>query len=118
MWRRPWLKAVALLTPPLAAFLVIYLGSLGVLFISSLWTSNSFTSEIEHTWTLANYRTIFSSANPYLHIAGFTLKMAAGVTLTDALLAFPLAFFMARVASGRTRAVLFVMVLLPLWASY
>jgi putative spermidine/putrescine transport system permease protein len=111
-------KAAGLLTPPLAAFIVIYIGSLGVLFVSSLWTSNSFTSEIEHTWTLANYRTIFSSANPYLHIAGFTLKMAAGVTVTDAILAFPLAFFMARVASKRTRALLFVMVLLPLWASY
>jgi putative spermidine/putrescine transport system permease protein len=118
LWRRPWLKASGLLAPPLAAFVVIYIGSLGVLFISSLWTSNSFTSEIEHTWTFANYRTIFSSANPYLHIAGFTIKMAAAVTLTDAILAFPLAFFMARVAGGRTRAVLFVMVLLPLWASY
>jgi putative spermidine/putrescine transport system permease protein len=117
-WRRPWLRAVALLTPPLAAFLVVYIGALGVMFVSSLWTSNSFTAEIEHTWTFANYRTIFSTANPYLHIAGFTLKMAAGVTVTDAILAFPLAFFMARVASRRTRALLFVMVLLPLWSSY
>jgi putative spermidine/putrescine transport system permease protein len=107
-----------LLTPPLAAFLVVYIGALGVMFVSSLWTSNSFTAEIEHTWTFANYRTIFSTANPYLHIAGFTLKMAAGVTVTDAILAFPLAFFMARVASRRTRALLFVMVLLPLWSSY
>ena len=88
------------------------------MFVSSLWTSNSFTSEVAHTWTFANYRTIFSTANPYLHIAGFTLKMAAGVTVTDAILAFPLAFFMARVASKRMRAVLFVMVLLPLWSSY
>jgi putative spermidine/putrescine transport system permease protein len=118
LWRRPWLKAVGLLTPPLAAFLVVYVGSLAVLFISSLWTSNSFTSSIEHTWTFANYRTIFSTANTYLHIAGFTLKMAAVVTLTCAVLAFPLAFFMARVASKRIRALLFVMVLLPLWSSY
>ena len=117
-WRRPWLRAVGLLALPLAAFLVVYVGSLGVLFISSLWTSNSFTSAIEHTWTVANYDLIFSRAGPYLGIAGFTLGMAAAVTVTCAVLAFPLAFFMARVAGSRTRAVLFVMVLLPLWSSY
>ena len=117
-WRRPWLRAVGLLALPLAVFLVVYIGSLGVLFISSLWTANSFTSTIEHTWTFANYRTIFSRAGPYLHIAGFTLGMAAAVTVTCAVLAFPLAFFMARLAGKRTRALLFVMVLLPLWSSY
>ncbi len=118
LWRRPWLKALALLTPPLGAFLVVYIGSLGVLFVSSLWTTNSLTSALEHTWTLANYRTIFSTAQPYLHVAGLTLELAAAVTLTDAILAFPLAFFMARLAGKRTRALLFVMVLLPLWSSY
>jgi putative spermidine/putrescine transport system permease protein len=118
LWRRPWLKAITLLTPPVGAFLVVYVGSLGVLFVSSLWTTNSFTTEIEHTWTLANYREIFSTANPYLHVAGRTLGIAAAVTVTDAILAFPLAFFMARLAGKRTRALLFVMVLLPLWSSY
>jgi putative spermidine/putrescine transport system permease protein len=118
LWRRPWLKAVTLLTPPVGAFLVVYVGSLAVLFVSSLWTTNSFTSEIEHTWTLANYREIFSTANPYLHVALRTLAIAAAVTVTDAILAFPLAFFMARLAGTRTRALLFVMVLLPLWSSY
>src|SRR5438067_6654501 len=118
LWRRPWLRAVGLLALPLAAFLVVYVGSLGVLFISSLWTSSSLTSTIEHTWTFANYRTIFSRAGPYLHIAAFTLEMAAVVTLTCAVLAFPLAFFMARLAGKRTRALFFVMVFLPLWSSY
>jgi putative spermidine/putrescine transport system permease protein len=118
LWRRPWLKAAALLTLPLGAFIIVYVGALATILISSFWTANSFTSAVEHTWTLANYRTILSTANPYLHIAWFTIKMAAGVTVTDAILAFPLAFFMARLASRRTRAVLFVMVLLPLWSSY
>jgi putative spermidine/putrescine transport system permease protein len=118
LWRRPWLKATGLLTPPLAAFLIVYIGALAVVLVSSFWTVNSFTSEIEHTWTLANYRTIFSTAQPYLHIAGLTLEIAAAVTLTDAILAFPLAFFMARLAGKRSRALLFVMVLLPLWSSY
>jgi putative spermidine/putrescine transport system permease protein len=118
LWRRPWLKALALLTPPLAAFLIVYIGSLAALFISSFWSINSFTAEIEHTWTLANYRLIFDTSQPYLHIARLTIEIAAAVTLTDAVLAIPLAFFMARLASPRTRALLFVMVLLPLWSSY
>ena len=117
-WRRPWAKALALLAPPLSAFVLVYIGALAVVFISSFWTTNSFTSNIEHTWTLANYRLIFDTTGPYLHIAAFTLELAAAVTVTDAILAFPLAFFMARLAGKRTRALLFVMVLLPLWSSY
>ena len=117
LWRRPWLKALGLLAPPLAAFGVVYLGALAVLFISSFWTTNSFTAAIVHTWTLANYRVIFGSG-PYLHIAALTIEIAAAVTLTDAVLALPLAYFMARLAGKRTRAFLFVMVLLPLWSSY
>jgi putative spermidine/putrescine transport system permease protein len=118
LWRRPWLKALGLLTPPLAAFGIVYLGALVVLFVSSFWTVNSFTAAVEHTWTLANYRTIFSTGQPYFHIARLTLEIAAAVTVTDAVLAFPLAYFMARLADRRTRALLFVMVLLPLWSSY
>jgi len=119
LWRRPWLKALGLLTPPLAAFLVVYVGSLVVLFVSSFWTVNSFTGDIEHHWTISNYTQIFSFSDPtYLRIAGRTIGIAAAVTVTDAVLAFPLGFFMARVAGGRARALLFVMVLLPLWSSY
>jgi putative spermidine/putrescine transport system permease protein len=118
LWQRPWLKALALLIPPLGAFLVFYIGSLVALFVASFWTINSFTATLVHTWTLANYRLIFSSAEPYLHVAKLTLEIAAAVTITDVVLAFPLAYFMARLASRRTRALLFVMVLLPLWSSY
>lgn len=118
LWRRPWLKALGLLVLPLAAFGVVYLGALAYLFISSFWTVSSFTASVEHTWTFANYRQIFDTSQPYLRIAGRTIGIAAAVTLTDALLAFPLAYFMARLASKRTRALLFVMVLLPLWSSY
>jgi putative spermidine/putrescine transport system permease protein len=117
-WRRPWLKALALLIPPLAAFVIVYLGSLAGLFVASFWTINSFTAAIEHTWTLANYRLIVAGGQPYLHVAGLTVEIAAAVTLTDIILAFPLAFFMARLASRRTRTLLFVMILLPLWSSY
>jgi putative spermidine/putrescine transport system permease protein len=117
-WRRPSLKALGLLVPPLSAFLIVYVGALAVLFVSSFWTIDSFTATVKHTWSLDNYRLIFAQGEPYLRIARRTLAIAAVVTAVDALLAFPLAFFMARIASRRTRAILFVMVLLPLWASY
>jgi putative spermidine/putrescine transport system permease protein len=119
LWRRPWLKAIGLLSPPLAAFLVVYLGALAVLFVSSFWGVDSFTGKIVHDWSLSNYRQILSTADPtYLRIAGRTIGIAAAVTVTDAVLAFPLGYFMARLAGRRTKAVLFVMVLLPLWSSY
>ena len=118
LWRRPWLKALGLLALPLAAFALVYLGALAFMFVSSFWTVSSLSATVEHTWNLANYRQIFDTSQPYLRIAGRTIGIAAAVTLTDAVLAFPLAYFMARLASKRTRAVLFVMVLLPMWASY
>jgi putative spermidine/putrescine transport system permease protein len=118
-WRRPWLKAAALLAPPLAAFLLVYLGSLSVLFLSAFWTVDSFTGKLEHVWNVDNFRIVFSTADPtYLRIAGRTIGIAAAVTVTDAVLAFPLAYFMARIARPRTRTLIFVMVLLPLWSSY
>ena len=118
LWRRPWLKALGLLSPPLAAFLLVYVGALVVLFISSFWTVDSFTGKIVHHWTLSNYRQIFDTSQPYLRIAGRTVGIAAAVTVTDAVLAFPLGYFMARFARPRVRTLLFVMVLLPLWSSY
>ena len=119
LWRRPWLKAIALLAPPVVAFAVVYLGSLAILLISSFWTVDSFTGELVHRWTFDNFRQIFSFADPtYLRIAGRTIGIAAAVTMTDAILAFPLGYFMARVAPRRIRGILFVAVLLPLWSSY
>jgi putative spermidine/putrescine transport system permease protein len=118
-WRRPWAKGATLLAPPLLAFLVVYVGSLSLLFVSAFWTVDSFTGKLVHTWTLDNFRIIFSTADPtYLRIAGRTIGIAAAVTLTDAVLAFPLGYFMARIARPRTRTLVFVLVLLPLWSSY
>ncbi len=117
LWRRPWMRATALLTPPLAWFVFIYLASLGVLLITAFWRINEFTTNIERVWGLSNFQQIFSSP-AYRQIILRTILMAAGVTIVDALIAFPFAYFMARVASPRTRTALFVAVLLPLWASY
>ena len=116
LWRRAWLRATLTLSPPLLWFLIIYLASLVVMLITSFWTVNPFTNGLVHSWTLDNFREIFTST--YLRVIGRTVGMAALVTVTDAIVAFPFAYFMARVASSRTRQALFVAVLLPLWASY
>jgi putative spermidine/putrescine transport system permease protein len=116
LWRRPWLRATLTLSPPLAWFLVIYLASLAVMLVTAFWTVNPFTNALEHSWTLANFRQIFTGT--YLTVIGRTVTMAAAVTVTDAVLALPFAYYMARVAAPRTRQLLFTAVLLPLWASY
>jgi putative spermidine/putrescine transport system permease protein len=117
LWRRPWARATILLTPPLAWFVLIYLASLVVLLITAFWQINPFTTNIERVWSLDNFTTIFTSP-AYRAIILRTVGMAAAVTVVDAAVAFPFAYFMARIASPRTRTVLFVAILLPLWASY
>ena len=117
LWRRPWLKGTGLLAPPVLGFLLVYVAALAALFIYSVWTVDPFTSLTVHTWTLENFRELWHGAT-YHSVALRTVLIAGAVTVTDAVLAFPFAYFMARVAGGRTRAVLFVLVLLPLWASY
>ncbi len=117
LWRRQWLKGLSLLAPPVLAFLIVYIAALAALFVSSFWTVDPFTSLTVHSWTLDNYRELWNSP-VYRHVALRTISIAAAVTLTDAIIAFPFAYFMARVATPKVRAALFVLVLLPLWASY
>ena len=96
---------------------VLYLASLTLLFVYAFWSLDSFTGKVVHAWTLSNFREIVNNAT-YRTIALRTIGIAALVTLTDALIAFPFAYYMARLASRRTRTLLFVLVLLPLWSSY
>jgi putative spermidine/putrescine transport system permease protein len=117
LWRRPWLRALLLLLPPLGWFVLIYLASLALLLVTAFWRINDFTTQIEQVWNLDNFRIILTDPT-YRLIIGRTLGLAAAVTVTDALLAFPFAYYMARVASRRTQTLLFAAVLLPLWASY
>ena len=118
-WRRPRLKLLALLLPPVAAFVLVYVTSLGALLASSFWSSDAFTAKIIHSWSLTQFRQIFSLSDPtYLRIAIRTVLIAAAVTVTDAVLAFPIAYYMARLATRRMRSLLFVLILLPLWSSY
>ena len=88
-----------------------------MLLLSAFWTLDPFTGEIVHTWGLDNFRTLWNEPT-YWRIAGRTIGLAAAVTVTDILLAFPFAYYMARIAGPRTRTLLFVLVLMPLWSSY
>jgi putative spermidine/putrescine transport system permease protein len=116
-WRRPWLRASSLLSPPVAAFVGVYVAALVALFVYAFWTVDPFTSLTVHSWTLDNFRELWHGAT-YHDVALRTVAIAAAVTVTDAIIAFPFAYFMARLAGPRLRALLFVLVLLPLWASY
>src|SRR6188768_4052348 len=96
---------------------VLYLGSLAALFITSLWTVDAFGGNIERVWNLDNYRDLFT-IDVYRTITVRTLLIAVAVTVIDALLAFPIALYMAKVASPRLQRALVIAVLTPLWASY
>ena len=111
------MRPALLLVPPLAWFVLIYLTSLVLLLVTAFWTIDTFTTQIVQAWNLDNFRIIFTEP-AYRLIIGRTVGIAALVTVTDAVLAFPFAYYMAKVASRRTQTVLFAAVLLPLWASY
>ncbi|WP_374454812.1 ABC transporter permease [Nocardioides sp.] len=115
--RHPRLRLGLLLGPPMLWLGVLYLGSLAALFITSLWTVDAFGGNIERIWNLDNYRDLFT-LDVYRTITFRTLLIAAAATVIDALLAFPIALYMAKVASPRLQRMLVIAVLTPLWASY
>jgi putative spermidine/putrescine transport system permease protein len=96
---------------------VAYLAALAALFVTSLWGQNDFTGDIERVWSFDNYRLLWDRP-VYRTIAFRTIGIAALVTVVDALLAFPIALYMAKVASPRVQRLLVIAVLMPLWASY
>src|SRR5919107_252902 len=115
--RLPGLRAGLLLTPPMLWLGVAYLGALGALFLTALWGQNSFTGKIERIWTLDNFKDLLT-LDVYRTITVRPLVIAGLVTIVDALLALPIAFYMPKVASARLQRLLVIAVLMPLWASY
>jgi putative spermidine/putrescine transport system permease protein len=114
---RSRLQAGSLLAGPVGWLVIGYLGSLAILLVTSLWTLGELSGEIERSLTLDNFRDI-AEQDVYRSVAGRTVLIAALVTVTDALLAFPIAFYMAKLATPRIKAVLVVAVLMPLWSAY
>jgi putative spermidine/putrescine transport system permease protein len=115
--RSPRLTVGSLLAGPMGWLVIGYLGSLAVLFAAAFWNVNALTGEVSQTFTLGNFKSLVN-ASVYRTVALRTVSVAAAVTVTDALLAFPIAFYMAKVARRRGKAVLVVAVLMPLWSSY
>ncbi|HEV8602589.1 MAG TPA: ABC transporter permease [Gaiellaceae bacterium] len=117
LYRRPRLQLGLLLAAPMGWLVIAYLGSLAVLFVAAFWRLDPFTATVVHDVGLDNFRTLWNT-DVYRRIAFRTIGIAAAVTLTDAILAFPIAYYMARVASRRVRGLLLVAILMPLWSSY
>jgi putative spermidine/putrescine transport system permease protein len=116
-YRRRWLKLLALLVPPLGWMIVVYLAALAVLLATAFWQQDVLTSRVSHTFTWNNVRTVWEDSSIHA-VTRTTVTMAVLVTLSDMILAFPLAYYMVRIASRQTRALLLVAVLMPLWSSY
>ncbi|MFJ2729485.1 ABC transporter permease [Streptomyces collinus] len=114
---RPRLRLTLLLTAPLLWLAVLYLGSLTVLFVSAFWTTNSFTSEVVKVWSTDNFHTLFSTP-VFRQVILRSVGVALAVTVLCAVIAFPVAFYTARVARPQWRPLLVVAILTPLWASY
>jgi putative spermidine/putrescine transport system permease protein len=116
-YRHPNLRLAGLLSAPMAWLVVVYLGSLAALFLTAFWTVDDFTGQLVRTFTLENFQQVFTT-QAYLSTVARTVGIALLVTLLCLIIALPLSFFMARVASPRWQPLLIAMVLTPLWASY
>jgi putative spermidine/putrescine transport system permease protein len=116
LWQRPHLWLLLLLLPPLAWFGVVYFGSLATLLVQSFFTFDDFTMNVSTVLTLDNYRALLVPAN--LDVITRTVSMAAAVTVASAVMAFPLAYYMAHHARGWRKGFFYVAVMLPMWASY
>ncbi|GAA0457227.1 ABC transporter permease [Actinoplanes campanulatus] len=115
--RHPRLRLAGLLSAPLLWLVVAYLGALAVLLVSAFWTVNGFTGEVVRQFSLGNFRTILTE-EVYRNVALRSVGVAAAVTAICVVAAVPMAFFMAKVASARSRHWLVIAILTPLWASY
>lgn len=115
-WRRPGMLTLLLLAPPLLWLGVVYIGSLVALLAQSIFSIDEFSGMIDRTPTLKTYGELLRPAN--LDIIWRTVLMATLVTLASIAVAFPIAYYAARYAKGRWKALFYLGVMLPLWSSY
>lgn len=116
LYRRPRLLLALLLGPPLLWLGVVYLGSLSSLLLQSFFYLDGFTGRVVRQFTLRTYGELLTPAN--IDIVLRSTTMALAVTVTSALIGFPIAYYMARYARGRVKALCYLAVMLPLWSSY
>ena len=115
--QRPRVRLAALLTAPLFWLVVAYIGSLATLLVTAFFTTDSFTGDIIRRFNLGNFQELLTNPS-YRNVILRTLGIAIAVTVICTVLALPMAFYMAKVASKRTQKILVALVLTPLWASY
>lgn len=116
LYRRPNLYLSLLLIPPLLWFGAIYLGSLLGLLWQGFYTFDDFSMTVTPDLTLANFGALFNPAN--FDVIRRTLTMAVAVSIASAIVAFPIAYYMARYTTGKTKAFFYIAVMMPMWASY
>ncbi len=116
LYQHPKLIMALLLGPPMLYMLVVYLGSLFALLINSFFYLEEFTGLVVRQFTLRTYAKLFEPTN--LGIFFRTASMAMAVTIADIIIAFPLAYYIARFSSTRLKTYLYIAVTLPLWSSY
>ena len=116
LYRRPNFYLLLLLVPPLLWFGAIYFGSLLTLLWQGFYTFDDFSMTVTPDLTLANFQALFAPANYDIILR--TLTMAVVVSLASAVVAFPIAYYMARYTSGKTKAFFYIAVMMPMWASY
>ncbi|MEA2631611.1 MAG: putative spermidine/putrescine transport system permease protein [Chloroflexota bacterium] len=117
LYRRPRIQLLALLAAPIGWLVIAYLGSLALFLLTSFWQVDSLTGNVVPNLTTGNYQEILGEGI-YQTITIRTVVMALAVTATTIVVGFPIAFYMARVASARVRGLLVVSILLPLWSGY
>jgi putative spermidine/putrescine transport system permease protein len=117
LFRHPRLRLTGSVGPPGLWILLIYLVPLALLLVAAFWTLNVLTAQVEHTFTLSNFQNLYRDP-VYRTITLRTLGMAVGVTVADLVLAFPLAYCAARLATPRLRTALLLAVVMPLWTNY
>ncbi|GJL83779.1 MAG: ABC transporter permease [marine bacterium B5-7] len=116
LYLKPALLLAVLLGPPLAWLGIVYIGSLLSLLLQSFFSIDEFSGLIQHELTLKTYRELLTPANVDIIIR--TLLMALATTIAAAIIAFPIAYYAARYARGRLKALFYLAVMLPLWSSY
>ncbi|MCC6612911.1 MAG: ABC transporter permease [Anaerolineae bacterium] len=116
LYNHPNLSLILLLLLPLGWLLIVYLGSIGALLVQSFFSIDDFSGRIIREFSLRTYQDLFTQAHFDIFLR--TAIMAAAVTIAAAIIAFPLAYYMARFANNRTRGILYLLVMVPLWSSY
>jgi putative spermidine/putrescine transport system permease protein len=115
--RHPRVRLAALLAAPMLWLVVAYLGALGVLLLSAFWSTDDFTGQVVKQFTTENFHRLVTTS-VYRAVTVRSIGVAAAVTVICVVVAFPMAFYMAKVASPRAQRWMVVAVLTPLWASY